>query len=178
MAVCPEDGFFLAPDGLAHWQTDADLAGLREAKALDTLPLEERQAWHSLWAAGAQILKDAQRRFTRTRLEETLSDQVKSRVHELKMLKGKTYVLDLESPDFNTFLILEDAAGKKLAENDDIGPDNLNSRINFTPTEDGVNRIVATSFQQRGVGAYTLTIREFVARKVAKQPDREPDDRQ
>ena len=108
------------------------------------------------------MLKEAQSRFIQTRHEGALSDLVKSRAHELKMLKAKTYLLNLESSDFDTFLILEDAAGKKLAENDDIVPGvNLNSRLLFEAPADGLYRIVATSFEQRGAGAYTLTIREF-----------------
>jgi hypothetical protein len=45
-----------------------------------------------------------------------------------------------------------------VAENDDIAPNNLNSRIIFTPKETGTYRIVATSFEERGRGAYTVTI--------------------
>lgn len=78
------------------------------------------------------------------------------------MANETTYVLDLESPAFDAFLILEDAAGKKLSEHDDITPGvNTNSRLIFEAPADGVYRIVATSFEQRGAGAYTLTIREF-----------------
>ena len=152
----------LAVDRLAHWQKDADLAGLREAKGLEMLSSEERQAWQKLWAFAAQVLKDAQSRITKTRHDGILSDKITRRGHEFKMLKGNTYILDLESSQFDTFLILEDAAGKKLAENDDIVPGvNLNSRLVFEAPADGLYRIVATSFEQRGAGAYTLTIREF-----------------
>ena len=65
------------------------------------------------------------------------------------------------------FLRLEDAKKKVLAENDDIDlkAGNLNSRIIFTPKEDGLYRVIATSYQQRGMGAYTLTIREFQRKK-------------
>jgi hypothetical protein len=46
-----------------------------------------------------------------------------------------------------------------LAENDDIDPNYLNSRIVFTGKESGVYRIIATSFEQRGFGTDTLVIR-------------------
>jgi hypothetical protein len=78
----------------------------------------------------------------------------------------------MTSPQFDTYLRLEDAKKKVLAENDDIsepgvrsqesGVRNLNSRIIFTPKEDATYLIIATSFEHRGVGAYTLTIREFL----------------
>jgi hypothetical protein len=34
---------------LQHWQTDADLAGLRDEPALDNLPESERAACQKLW---------------------------------------------------------------------------------------------------------------------------------
>ena len=44
---------------------------------------------------------------------------------------------------------------------DDVSPTNLNSRLQFTPEKGGAYRLVVTAFQQGGVGAYALTIREF-----------------
>ena len=81
------------------------------------------------------------------------------------MTAGKTYMIDMSSAQFDTYLRLEDDKGKVLAENDNISPENLNSRIIFTCKQDGSYRIVATSFQQAGRGAYVLTIREFPAKK-------------
>jgi hypothetical protein len=81
------------------------------------------------------------------------------------MAAGKTYVIDLSSAKFDTYLRLEDDNGKLLAENDDISPANPNSRLIFTAPRDGSYRIVATSFQQRGTGTYSLIVREFAARK-------------
>ena len=74
---------------------------------------------------------------------------------------GKLYVIDMFSLQFDTLLRLADAEKNVLAVNNDIGPGNLNSRIVLTPKEDATYRIIATSLRQRGVGAYTLTIREF-----------------
>jgi hypothetical protein len=80
------------------------------------------------------------------------------------MNAGKTYVLDLESKVFDTFLILKDSAGTKLAENDDISGPNLSSRIVFSPPKSGMFQAVATSFEERGTGPYVLRIRELVSR--------------
>jgi serine/threonine-protein kinase len=41
---------------LAHWLDDADLAGLREEKALAALPAAERSAWRALWADVTDLL--------------------------------------------------------------------------------------------------------------------------
>jgi tetratricopeptide (TPR) repeat protein len=35
---------------MGHWQKDTDLAGVRDAAALDKLPAEECEAWRKLWA--------------------------------------------------------------------------------------------------------------------------------
>jgi tetratricopeptide (TPR) repeat protein len=44
---------------LQHWQTDTDLAGVRDGAALQKLPAEEQDAWRQLWADVAQLLKKA-----------------------------------------------------------------------------------------------------------------------
>jgi len=164
------EAVLLTAERLAHWQADPALAGLREARALHTLPAEEREAWHKLWGDAALVLKEAQSRFSQTRLEGTLSDKEKSRVHPFKMAAGRTYVVVLESAAFDAFLILEDPAGKKLTENDDIDPGvNTNARLVFQAPKTAVYRLVATSFEQRGSGAYTLTVHEFNAAAERRQ---------
>ena len=86
------------------------------------------------------------------------------------MTAGKTYVIDMQRKAFDTFLKLEDAQGKLLAENDDISPTNRNSRILFTPKQDGTYRIIAASFQQQSRARYEIIIREYAAKK--KQPSK------
>jgi predicted Zn-dependent protease len=44
---------------LAHWQTNPDLAGVRDDKALAQLPDGERKDWQTLWADVAQLLHKA-----------------------------------------------------------------------------------------------------------------------
>jgi tetratricopeptide (TPR) repeat protein/serine/threonine protein kinase len=150
---------------LPHWQKDSDLAGVRDPKELAKLPEDERKHWQKLWADVQEVLKNAQSRFRETRLDGTLTAKEKAKVHEIKMTAGTTYVLDMESLAVDTFLKLQDPEGKLLAENDDVSPDDLNSRIVFTASKDGDYRIEATSFEQRGTGAYTVTVREFATKK-------------
>ena len=75
------------------------------------------------------------------------------------MQAARTYVIDLESREFDTSLRLE-GGGKVQAENDDPSSANKNSRLIFTPPADGTYRLIAISRQQQGQGAYTLRIRE------------------
>jgi tetratricopeptide (TPR) repeat protein len=149
-------GVMLLIERLAHAQKDPDFKGVRES--LDTLPESEQPAWRKLWADMEQLLKQARASLNTTTLQGNLKDESRQQTHDHKLEAGITYVFDMRSAVFDTYLKLLDAKGTLLAENDDIAPNNLNSRIIFTPKESGTFRIVATSFQERGRGPYTLTI--------------------
>jgi pre-peptidase len=120
----------------------------------------------NLWAEIESLAKQARASYTQTEHKGQLTANVGEQSHPIKMNAGKTYVIDMESSQFDTLLRLHDDKVKVVAENDDISyPDNLNSRIVFTVPADGTYHIIATSFQQRGVGAYTITVREFAVKK-------------
>jgi Bacterial pre-peptidase C-terminal domain len=88
-----------------------------------------------------------------------------SKMHTLKMAAGSTYTIDLVSNDFNAFLRVEDPDGKSLAEDDD-GAGKLNARIVFTPTADGVYRIIVTTEAAQQKGSYRLAVLEAAARRL------------
>jgi hypothetical protein len=44
---------------LRHWQSDPDLAGVRDAPALASLPEAERGEWQRLWADVQALLDKA-----------------------------------------------------------------------------------------------------------------------
>jgi hypothetical protein len=97
--------------------------------------------------------------------------------YRVKLLAGKTYVIDMVSPDqkaLDPFLALSDAAGKKLAEDDD-GGDGLNARIVYRAEQGGVFHIRATTFNG-GSGAFTLTVRErpMAPKGPRKKPEKQP----
>lgn len=92
------------------------------------------------------------------------------KIHTLRLDKGKTYVLDMISKDFDAWLRIADAAGKTLAQDDDSGG-NLNSRIRFTAPRDEVYQIIATSYAGGG-GAYILKVR--LERSAQTAPKRNP----
>jgi tetratricopeptide (TPR) repeat protein len=46
---------------LSHWQTDPDLASVRDDKALAPLPEAERQDWQALWADVSKLLQQAKK---------------------------------------------------------------------------------------------------------------------
>ncbi len=151
-------------DYMQQRQRDADLAGLREEKELAKLPADERAAFSKFWGDVENLAKQARSHYTQTEHKGQLSAKDREQSHPIKMTAGKAYGIDMASPQFDTYLRLQDEKGRVVAENDDISPTNLNSRIVFTPREDGAYLIVATSFQQRGAGAYTITVREFAGK--------------
>jgi hypothetical protein len=153
-------------DRLTSWSSDPALAGLREEKELAKLAAAEQAAWRQFWADVQALRKQAAERVTETQQTGKLTVQDQEQVHEMTLRAGRLYIFDLESTAFDAFLRLEDAQGKKLAENDDIEEGvNLNSRVLFTPQTSGTYRLVATACQGRGAGAYVLRIREFAGRK-------------
>lgn len=82
-----------------------------------------------------------------------------SRKFNVKLQKDKSYVIDMVSTDFDTYLRLLDKKGRQLAEDDDGGGD-LNSRIIASPSESGDHTVVATTFDGK-VGNFTLKVREL-----------------
>jgi tetratricopeptide (TPR) repeat protein len=50
----------MVQNDLAHWQQDTDLTGVRDAAALEKLPVEERDAWRKLWEDVGALLKKTQ----------------------------------------------------------------------------------------------------------------------
>jgi hypothetical protein len=76
---------------------------------------------------------------------------------------GRSYTIDLESPNFDAYLRLAHLNGQPIQEDDDSGG-GLNSRIIFTPPETTSYLVVATSLGG-GFGSFTLTVRESQLRK-------------
>jgi thiol-disulfide isomerase/thioredoxin len=80
------------------------------------------------------------------------------KTHVVKLRKGVTYTIDMISTQFDNYLRLLDASGKELAEDDDSGG-MQNARIIFNCQMDGDYKIIATAYNENGVGDYVLTVR-------------------
>jgi hypothetical protein len=93
----------------------------------------------------------------------------------LVRLQGqRTYVIDLVSNQFDSYLWLQDRFGQQLAFDDDSGG-NLNARIQYKVTTTGFYKIIASSLGGGGQGDFTLSIQEQEGEKVpfVKLPDLE-----
>jgi hypothetical protein len=72
---------------------------------------------------------------------------------------GRTYILDLESPNFDAYLRFTDMKQGGLNLEDDDSGGGLNSRIVFTAPETKSYLVVATSLGG-GFGSFVLTVRD------------------
>lgn len=70
---------------------------------------------------------------------------------------GQTVIVDLRSPDFDTYLIVESPGGD-TERNDDFGDSTMRSHIEMVAQEDGTFSILVTSFSAESMGEYTLQI--------------------
>jgi hypothetical protein len=71
---------------------------------------------------------------------------------------GDAIAITLSSDDFDTILELYAPNGARLAVNDDIDAENLNSAIQFTLQTDGTYRILVSAFNPPPIGEFTLTL--------------------
>jgi hypothetical protein len=87
---------------------------------------------------------------------------VPCQLHSIALKANKTYVIDLESTEFDAYLRLESPEGKMIQEDDDSGG-NLNSRIEYRVPADGNYRLVAMPLHNANGnvgGQYTLRVTE------------------
>jgi hypothetical protein len=143
------------PDSVKAYLNLTDESG----KVLGPRYRPDQHPWlESVKSAGGSIVADFQGLLTEADPLDTDKKGCHHKVHELRLSPGAAYTFDLHSEDFDAFLRLEDAAGKKLAEDDD-GASYLNSRIVFRTNQEGAFRLVVTSCDPGQVGPYRLTVR-------------------
>jgi hypothetical protein len=76
----------------------------------------------------------------------------------IQLKANTTYIIDAKSPQFDTYLNLEDIATKQVVMSDDDGGVGLNSRIVFNPVQTKSYMIHIRSFGNDDGGAYILTV--------------------
>ena len=87
-------------------------------------------------------------------------------VHTFEGRAGEQITIDLTSSEFNSYLILLDPEGKKIAEDDNAGSGN-NARIIVTLPTSGTYTIIANAYKAGETGNYTLTWREATSDDLA-----------
>ena len=80
-------------------------------------------------------------------------------LHSFEGRAGQTVTITLESDEFDTYLVLLDAQGGAIEQNDDAREGNTNSMLRVTLPSSGTYRVVVNSYDNTGNGRYTLTVR-------------------
>jgi hypothetical protein len=70
---------------------------------------------------------------------------------------GQRIVIDLMSADFDAYLVLRDADGRKMGSDDDSG-ERTNARLHAVLPRDGRYRLIATAIGDSARGRYTLAV--------------------
>lgn len=71
---------------------------------------------------------------------------------------GQQVTINLESQDFDPYLILLDPSGRRISENDDISRTNRNSRLVVTLPDTGIYTAAANSYEAGKNGGYQIKI--------------------
>ena len=91
--------------------------------------------------------------------DQRMNDGTFADVWQFQGRAGQHIVIELRSEEFDTYLQLLDAAGNRLAEDDDSLGD-LDSKIEFNLPANGMYQIVVNNFgDDRRAGIYTLSLR-------------------
>ena len=91
--------------------------------------------------------------------DQMMTDSTWADVWVFRGTTGQHVRIELRSEEFDTFLMLLDSAGTRLAEDDD-GLGDLDSRIEHTLARAGTCQIVVNNYgEERRAGVYTLTLR-------------------
>ena len=70
---------------------------------------------------------------------------------------GQLVTIDLESQEFDTYLLLVDGEGNTIGENDDLAEGNTNSKLEIELENNSVYTIVVNGFDSEHKGVYNLT---------------------
>lgn len=80
-------------------------------------------------------------------------------VYEYSFGAGDRVVVTIDSPDFDTYLIVRAPSGREMV-NDDVGFGNLNSRLEVVMSESGTYQVVVASYAPGVTGRYHLHVEQ------------------
>lgn len=90
--------------------------------------------------------------------DRTLQDGSPFREYTFRGRAGQQVHIRLESPDFDTYLMLTDAARNLIGDNKDAHPNTTNSALTATLPRNGLYTVVVNAFDPRGRGRFVLTV--------------------
>jgi hypothetical protein len=90
-------------------------------------------------------------------LQDESQESCYNRSHEVTLVAGQRYIIDLESGEFATCLRLLAPEGMIVAF-DDEGSPMRGARVMYEAPRTGIYRLVVASADPYAVGAFTLTV--------------------
>lgn len=87
------------------------------------------------------------------------SDGSLYRTYTFEGRAGQSVRINLVSPDFDTYLELQDSEGRLIARNDDVDQSNRNSALAVILPRTGIYRVIVNAYDSSGRGRYLLTVR-------------------
>lgn len=80
-------------------------------------------------------------------------------IHSFEGSSDQTIEIVVKSADFDTYLVLADAAGQILQESDDISESDTNSKIEIKLPQDGKYSAIVNGYEPSDRGSYELIVR-------------------
>lgn len=108
-------------------------------------------------AISGTIVADATHRGTLEAGDVQLTEGEYFDQYSVEARAGQRIIVDLRSPDFDTYLILE-APGGEAERNDDYDEDTMHSHVEMVAPEDGSYAITVTTFSAGSIGDYVVRV--------------------
>lgn len=143
----------LASIGTVVMLLGAQVGGMPEAIAS---PQPQAEAINKQALGDSAIILDTSSSLDTT--DTVLSDGSYYEEYSFTGRAGQQVVIDMNSADFDTYLLLVGPDGSLIAENDDVSSGNFNSQIVVTLPTNGVYTIAANGYDSASLGRYDLTV--------------------
>jgi hypothetical protein len=84
-----------------------------------------------------------------------------SKTYKIEMKPDTTYVIELDSKDFDAYIRLENDEAKQVGFDDDGAKVGLNAKLEYPCEKAGTYTIFATSFNEAEIGDFALRVSSF-----------------
>jgi len=107
-----------------------------------------------------KYLMDVTARLTKEDMvDKTRGSSCFTKTYKIDMQSKTTYIIELDSKDFDAYVRLENSEGKQVAFDDDGAGVGLNAKLVYSCDKAGTYTIFATSFEEAAVGEFQLRVR-------------------
>jgi hypothetical protein len=115
--------------------------------------------------AKGKVLLNVTSKLTKKDKNDPEAGKSRMKVFKVDLEAKSTYVISMNSMEFDAYLKLEDSTNDIVAEDDDSGA-GLNARIVYTVPKSGTYKVIATTFRENEFGSFQLTVQEVGDAKV------------